>query len=142
MSQPVPAVLHRIHIHPVTSLTGCTSGSAAVEPWGLTGDKRWMPVDEDGSAVTQRRYPRPALAAAEHCPAAVVRLSAPGARDAAADGALLARRALSPLVAAAVHRKKVPFQWTSSGQILSRPARRPGPRTAAPENPRPPPRGQ
>ncbi|MEN3309772.1 MAG: hypothetical protein V7603_5974, partial [Micromonosporaceae bacterium] len=21
---------------------------AAVEPWGLAGDRRWMPVDEDG----------------------------------------------------------------------------------------------
>ncbi|WUW00539.1 MOSC domain-containing protein [Streptomyces sp. NBC_01471] len=78
VSQPVHAVLHGIHIHPVKSLTGCAPGSAAVEPWGLAGDRRWMLVDENGKAVTQRQHPRLALAAAEPLPGGAVKLSAPG----------------------------------------------------------------
>ncbi|MFE2377740.1 MOSC domain-containing protein [Streptomyces sp. NPDC059398] len=78
MSQPLQTVLHGIHIHPVKSLAGCAPGSAAVEPWGLAGDRRWMLVDEDGKAVTQRQQPRLALAAAEPLPGGAVRLAAPG----------------------------------------------------------------
>ncbi|WP_328316058.1 MOSC domain-containing protein [Streptomyces sp. NBC_00388] len=78
MSQPVNAVLHEIHIHPVKSLTGCAQGSATVEPWGLAGDRRWMLVDETGKAVTQRQHARLALAAAQPLPCGGVRLSAPG----------------------------------------------------------------
>ncbi|WP_405783075.1 MOSC domain-containing protein [Streptomyces sp. NBC_00859] len=78
MSQPVRAVLHEIHIHPVKSLTGCAPGSAAVEPWGLAGDRRWMLVDENAKAVTQRQQPRLAPAAAEPLPDGGIRLSAPG----------------------------------------------------------------
>jgi uncharacterized protein YcbX len=49
-----------------------------VEPWGLTGDRRWALVDDGGTVVTQRRQPRLALAAAELLPDGGVRLSAPG----------------------------------------------------------------
>jgi len=32
--------------------------SALVEPWGLSGDRRWMIVDADGETVTARERPR------------------------------------------------------------------------------------
>ncbi len=78
VSQPIHAVLHEIHVHPVKSLTGCAPGSAVVEPWGLAGDRRWMVVDEHGKAVTQRQQPRLTLAGAEPLPDGGIRLSAPG----------------------------------------------------------------
>lgn len=44
--------------YPVKSCRGESLGSAVVEPWGLTGDRRWMIVDDDGEAVTAREHPR------------------------------------------------------------------------------------
>ncbi|WP_405559791.1 hypothetical protein [Streptomyces sp. NBC_01180] len=99
-----------------------------------------MFVDQDGSAsaVDQRRAPRLALAAAEPLPGGVVRLSAPG-RETLPLTALSSPDAPSaPASAGAAHREKVPFRWTGSGQVSSCPARRTGPRTAAPENRRTP----
>jgi hypothetical protein len=32
--------------------------TAVVEPWGLSGDRRWMIVDADGDPVTAREHPR------------------------------------------------------------------------------------
>ncbi|GAA4791252.1 MOSC domain-containing protein [Streptomyces ziwulingensis] len=72
--------LHSIHVHPVKALRGLAPGEAAVEPWGLAGDRRWMLIDDGGKVVTQRQRPRLALAAAEPLPGGGVRLSAPGAR--------------------------------------------------------------
>lgn len=46
-----------LHIYPVKSMYRLTPESAQVEPWGLVGDRRWMLVDEHGSAVTQRKEP-------------------------------------------------------------------------------------
>ncbi|MDJ0460277.1 MOSC N-terminal beta barrel domain-containing protein [Streptomyces sp. H27-C3] len=71
-------VLHAVHVYPVKSLAGCTPGEAEVEPWGLSGDRRWMLVDPVGKVVTQRPHPRLALARAEPLPDGGIRLSAPG----------------------------------------------------------------
>ncbi|MCH0542777.1 MOSC domain-containing protein [Streptomyces sp. MUM 203J] len=73
---PTP-VLSSLHIHPVKSLQGSAPAEAAVEPWGLSGDRRWMLADTSGKAVTQRQYARLALASAE-AGAAGLRVSAPG----------------------------------------------------------------
>ncbi|MFI8941948.1 MOSC domain-containing protein [Streptomyces syringium] len=76
MSKPV---LHAVHCYPVKSMAGYSPGEAAVEPWGLAGDRRWMLADPDGRMITQRQQPRLALAAAQPLPGGGVRLSAAGA---------------------------------------------------------------
>ncbi|MFE0510426.1 MOSC domain-containing protein [Streptomyces sp. NPDC058964] len=72
------AVLQSIHVHPVKALRGTSPRQAEVEPWGLSGDRRWALVDDGGKVVTQREQPRLALAAAELVPGGGIRLSAPG----------------------------------------------------------------
>ncbi|MFE0802217.1 MOSC domain-containing protein [Streptomyces sp. NPDC058812] len=72
------ARLQSIHVHPVKALRSLALREAVVEPWGLTGDRRWMLIDDGGKVVTQRQQPRLALAAAELLPGGGVRLSAPG----------------------------------------------------------------
>ncbi|MGA5555340.1 MOSC domain-containing protein [Streptomyces lavendulocolor] len=74
---PTPA-LHSLHVRPVKSLGGPSPVEAAVEPWGLAGDRRWMLIDATGTVVTQRQHARLALAHAEPARDGGVRLSAPG----------------------------------------------------------------
>jgi uncharacterized protein YcbX/cold shock CspA family protein len=50
-----------INRYPVKSCRGHALDEAAVEPWGLAGDRRWMLVDDDGVAVTARKHPRMVL---------------------------------------------------------------------------------
>ena len=54
----MPPILTAINRFPVKSLRGETLTSAAVEPWGLAGDRRWMVVDSDGEAITAREVNR------------------------------------------------------------------------------------
>ncbi|MGK5730018.1 MOSC domain-containing protein [Streptomyces sp. URMC 124] len=75
MSTPV---LTAIHFYPVKSLTGCAVREAAVEPWGLAGDRRWMLADAGGTVITQRQQPRLAVASARPLPGGGIRLAAPG----------------------------------------------------------------
>ncbi|MCD7440977.1 MOSC domain-containing protein [Streptomyces lincolnensis] len=72
------ALLRSIHVHPVKAFRGLAPREAAVEPWGLAGDRRWVLIDDGGKVVTQRQQPRLATAAAELLPGGGVRLSAPG----------------------------------------------------------------
>jgi uncharacterized protein YcbX len=46
-----------LHVYPLKSAYRQSPQSATVEPWGLSGDRRWMLVDETGRAVTQREEP-------------------------------------------------------------------------------------
>ncbi|WP_328540135.1 MOSC domain-containing protein [Streptomyces sp. NBC_00344] len=78
MSPAGRAVLHGIHVYPVKSLAGHAPDSVIAEPWGPAADRRWMVVDAEGTAVTQRQQPRLALAGAEPLPHGEVRLTAPG----------------------------------------------------------------
>ncbi|GGF42743.1 molybdenum cofactor biosysynthesis protein [Marmoricola endophyticus] len=50
--------LTSIRRYPVKSMRGADLDTAAVEPWGLADDRRWMVVDEDGRFVTARELPR------------------------------------------------------------------------------------
>lgn len=47
-----------IRRYPVKSTRGQDLGSAVIEPWGLAGDRRWMVVDEDATAITAREVHR------------------------------------------------------------------------------------
>ncbi len=44
-------------VYPVKSLGGIRLAESAVGPLGLAGDRRWMLVDADDRAVTQREHP-------------------------------------------------------------------------------------
>jgi uncharacterized protein len=57
--------LAEIRIYPVKGLRGLSVASAAVEPWGLAGDRLWMVVDDNGRFVSQREAPAMALIGAE-----------------------------------------------------------------------------
>lgn len=48
-------------IYPVKSLRGCAVTTAAVDPLGLEGDRRFLVVDAAGRFLTQRTLPRMAL---------------------------------------------------------------------------------
>ena len=54
-------VLSAINIYPVKSLGGIKLREASVETRGLQYDRRWLLVDEEGTFITQREYPRMAL---------------------------------------------------------------------------------
>ena len=49
-----------VHIYPLKSARGIDLPEAAVEPWGLAGDRRWLLVELDGKCITQR--PEPSMA--------------------------------------------------------------------------------
>ncbi|MCQ4083603.1 MOSC domain-containing protein [Streptomyces sp. RB6PN25] len=70
--------LKAVHIYPVKSVAGPAPGEAAVEPWGLVGDRRWMLVDGDNRFLTQRQWPRMALICAEPLADGRLRVAAPG----------------------------------------------------------------
>ncbi|AVT34417.1 MOSC domain-containing protein [Plantactinospora sp. BC1] len=44
-----------VHTYPVKGCYRRDHDAARVEPWGLAGDRRWMIVGDDGTAVTQRQ---------------------------------------------------------------------------------------
>ena len=66
--------------YPVKSCRGERLSSAAVEPWGLAGDRRWMVVDADGAAVTAREYPQMVLVT-PRLGGGLITLSSPGLPD-------------------------------------------------------------
>ena len=50
--------LAEIRIYPIKSCGGISVASAALEPRGFAGDRRYMLVDERGRFLTQREHPR------------------------------------------------------------------------------------
>ncbi len=46
--------LERVALHPVKSTAVRAVPAAAVEPWGLRDDRRWMVVTPDGECLTAR----------------------------------------------------------------------------------------
>ncbi|WP_035792580.1 MOSC domain-containing protein [Kitasatospora mediocidica] len=50
-------LLTGLHRYPVKSMYRQSPASATVEPWGLSGDRRWMLAGQDGKAITQRDAP-------------------------------------------------------------------------------------
>ncbi|HEV7203544.1 MAG TPA: MOSC N-terminal beta barrel domain-containing protein [Jatrophihabitans sp.] len=54
----MPPVVTALARYPVKSCRGQSLLEAAVEPWGLAGDRRWMVVDADGFVITAREVHR------------------------------------------------------------------------------------
>ncbi|MEV6689242.1 MOSC domain-containing protein [Streptomyces sp. NPDC051578] len=70
-----------LHVYPVKSMAGIDPVEMAVEPWGLSGDRRWAVIDIEGAVITQRQQARLALASARPMEGGRVELSAPGMAD-------------------------------------------------------------
>lgn len=70
-------ILSAIHRYPVKSCRGEALASAIVQPWGLDGDRRWMLVDDSGTAITARAINSLLLVRPE-ITATGLRVSAPG----------------------------------------------------------------
>ena len=72
--------LAAIYIYPVKSTRRVALESSAVEPQGLSKDRRWMVADPDGKFMSQRTAPRLSLIRAEVRPEGL-RVQAPGQAD-------------------------------------------------------------
>ncbi|MFN2517623.1 MAG: MOSC domain-containing protein [Jatrophihabitantaceae bacterium] len=72
--------LTAINRYPFKSCRGQELTAAAVEPWGLAGDRRWMVVDSAGAVVTAREHPRLVLVRPELTESGL-RLTGPDASD-------------------------------------------------------------
>ncbi|MEV4277782.1 MOSC domain-containing protein [Actinoplanes xinjiangensis] len=69
-----------LHTYPVKGCHRLDHDEAAVEPWGLATDRRWMIVDADGVGITQRETTALTRLTARPHPGGL-RLSAPGMPD-------------------------------------------------------------
>jgi uncharacterized protein YcbX len=70
-----------LHTYPVKGCHRVDHDEIAVQPWGVVGDRRWLIVDEDGGAVTQREVPGLTALRASVTPDGGLRLSLPGRDD-------------------------------------------------------------
>ena len=50
-------MLASLHIYPLKGGRAVDLDQAAVEPWGLAGDRRWLVVDADAQFMSQRKHP-------------------------------------------------------------------------------------
>jgi uncharacterized protein YcbX len=73
----VPLTLSAINRYPVKSCRGHAVQQAAVDPWGLAGDRRWLVMDESGSTLTAREHPRMLLVVPELRADGSLRLTGP-----------------------------------------------------------------
>ena len=69
-----------LYRYPVKSCRGERLPEAAVEPWGLAGDRRWMIVDLSGDVVTAREHP-PLLLVTPFPGDGAIRLTGPAMPD-------------------------------------------------------------
>jgi uncharacterized protein len=76
----MPLIVTELYRYPVKSCRGERLPEAAVEPWGLAGDRRWMIVDPGGDVVTARERPRLLLVTPLPGDGAI-RLTGPGMPD-------------------------------------------------------------
>jgi uncharacterized protein YcbX len=70
-----------LHTYPVKGCHRVDHEEITVEPWGVVGDRRWLIVDEDGRAVTQREVPALTGLRAAIPPDGGLRMSLPGRDD-------------------------------------------------------------
>ncbi|HEY5981704.1 MAG TPA: MOSC N-terminal beta barrel domain-containing protein [Microlunatus sp.] len=84
VAQPADLRLVGLRRYPVKSCRGDDLDVAEVEPWGLTGDRRWMLVDPSGEVVTAREANRLVLITPEITDRGL-HLRAPGIADLAVE---------------------------------------------------------
>jgi uncharacterized protein len=84
LTQPTELVLTGLRRYPVKSCRGEDLTEASVEPWGLTGDRRWMLVDPTGEVVTAREANRLVLVRPAITDSGL-RLTSPGEPDLVVD---------------------------------------------------------
>ena len=70
-----------LHTYPVKGCHRVDHEEITVQPWGVVGDRRWLIVDDDGGAVTQREVPALTGLRANVTPDGGLRLSLPGRDD-------------------------------------------------------------
>jgi uncharacterized protein YcbX len=70
--------LASIHIYPLKGCRAVDLGEAAVEPWGLAGDRRWLLVDSDFRFINQRRHASMARLVVRYGPGAGITVSSDG----------------------------------------------------------------
>lgn len=75
-----------LNIYPLKSAQPVKVEQAMVEPWGLTGDRRWMAVDAQGVVVTARKFPTLLTVAAAYRGDGRLRLTGPHAQPLDVDG--------------------------------------------------------
>jgi uncharacterized protein YcbX len=68
-------MLASVHIYPLKGCRAVDLDGAAVEPWGLAGDRRWMLVDSDSRFVSQREHPALARLVVSYGPGADIAAS-------------------------------------------------------------------
>ncbi len=78
MTKTADFVLVSLHVYPLKATQGHAPHEAAVEPWGIAGDRRWMLIDSADRVVTQRSQPSLALTTVQLLPSGGLRLTAPG----------------------------------------------------------------
>jgi uncharacterized protein YcbX len=71
-------MLASLHIYPVKGCRAVDLDRAAVEPWGLAGDRRWLIVDADCQFMTQRKHPALARVVITPGPGADITVSSDG----------------------------------------------------------------
>ena len=69
-----------LHTYPIKGGHRLDHDEAAVEPWGLAGDRRWMVIDPEGVGITQRTAARLAVLSARPRPGGLT-VRAPGLAD-------------------------------------------------------------
>jgi uncharacterized protein YcbX len=70
-----------LHTYPVKGCHRVDHDEITVQSWGVVGDRRWLIIDEDGGAVTQREVPALTGLRAIVTPDGGLRLSLPGQDD-------------------------------------------------------------
>src|SRR5262245_54831679 len=78
-----------LYTYPVKGCHRVEHDEIAVEPWGVVGDRRWLIIDEDGAAVTQREVPGLTALRANVTLDGGLRLSLPGRDDLTIDEPVL-----------------------------------------------------
>ena len=71
-------MLASLHIYPLKGGRAVDLDQAAVEPWGLAGDRRWLLVDADAQFMSQRKHPALARVVVRPGPGAGITVSSDG----------------------------------------------------------------
>ena len=67
-----------ICVHPIKATRAICVEQAEVRPRGLTGDRRWVVVDQHGQFISQRSHPKLALVTTVRLPDGAIDAAAPG----------------------------------------------------------------